>query len=739
MPWTYRSLRVLALISPLSLSALHGQEPAIDMHGSVRDAHGPVAYANVFVLGTLDGAITDSGGYFGFRTLRRTQYLIVVRHEGHRELRTVVTDSASANVALTLEESGAEMLGTVTVEAGRYVAADAPGAILTPLEIVTIPGAAANVNRAIQTLPGVAQVDEGTGLFVRGGDYTETRVFLNEGLLLNPAQLQRPAGTFVGSLDPFLMDAVYFTAGGFGARYGDALSGVVALRTQARPTALAATLSVGLAALGADVALPGPRGTGLRLVANRNDLAPVLWLNGSPRQFSTAPHGADLTMSAFWNYRPTAQITLFATQQDETLGLLDETPSVSDTSADVRRDRAIVLSWSDLLGRVEPTVSLSSSMVHDNQRFGAFELSSPQRLDQGTSIVQMALDESVTLRGGVEASRMTSGVAGSVPATGADERLGARVRLYDLTRAATRAGAFTEIDFRPTAGARLVVGLRTDRASNGLRATLDPRLSGAWRVTPLITLTSAWGVYHQAPDPVLAILRADAAADASLPAMRATQAMVGVQLGDSGAMLRAEAYHKQYASLVQQTRDFLTVTGGTGRAQGIDVIARPPPLGGLSSRIVYSLLDATRTDPSSGVLARAPFDVTHSLALIATQLFPRQLMVGAALRYASGRPFTPVVSAVQATGVSPTWTPVYGAPESLRLPAYARLDFSANWLHAVGAGVQAVAYLTITNALARPNVYDWRYSSDYTVRHNVASIFNRSVYFGGVFTFTKRQ
>src|SRR5205085_11885934 len=138
-------------------------------------------------------------------------------------------------VALTLQESSGAMLGAVTVQAGRYVAADEPGATLTPLEIVTIPGAAANVNRAIQTLPGVAQVDEGTGLFVRGGDYTETRVFLNDGLLLNPPQLQRAAGTFTGTFDPFLLDHVSFISGGFGARYGDALSGVVALTTQARP------------------------------------------------------------------------------------------------------------------------------------------------------------------------------------------------------------------------------------------------------------------------------------------------------------------------------------------------------------------------------------------------------------------------------------------------------------------------------------------------------------------------
>jgi hypothetical protein len=733
----HRSLGALVLIAPLALSALRAQEQKIELRGSVRDAHGPVVGANVFVFGTLDGALSDSSGRFTFRAARSTQYLLAARHTGHREFRRLVADTARGDIALMLETTTAQALGTVTVAAGRYVAADEPGATLTPLEIVMIPGTAANVNRAIQTLPGVAQVDEGTGLFVRGGDFTETRVFLNGGLLLNPAQLQSPAGTFTGAFDPFLLDAVSFSAGGFGARYGDALSGIVALRTLGRPSKPAVTLSAGLAALAADVALSGPAGTGLRLVANRNDLGPVLRLNGSARQFFVAPRGADLTASAFWNYRPTAQVTLFATQQDETLGVLDVTPSVTDTFAVARRDRAVVLSWRDLFGRVEPTVSLSSSIVHDNQLFGAFELASPQRLDQGNALVEAGLDADVTLRAGVEASRLTSGVAGSIPAMGSEQQPGARVRLYDLSRAATRLGAFTEMELRPTVTTRLVAGARVDRTSNGTGATFDPRLSGAWRVLPFATLTAAWGIYHQTPDPVLAVLRSDMAADAPLPSMRATQASVGVQLGDSAPMLRVEVYQKSYTELVQQTRDFITVTGGTGRARGMDLIARAPQLGGLSSRIVYSLLDDTRTDPNTGVIARAPFDVTHTVALIATQSLPWQITLGVALRYASGRPFTPVVSAVPASDGSGTWTPAYGAPESLRLPAYARLDFSANWFRVVRAGVQAVTYVAISNALGRPNVYDWRYSSDYAVRHDVASIFNRSVYFGGVLTLTR--
>lgn len=710
------------------------QQPLADLSGTIRDTRGPVAGANVFVLGTLDGTLTDGTGAFRFQTPRQHQYLVAVRHEGHRDIRQMIPDSSRSGIVVMLDRTEAQRMGAVMVEAGRFVAADEPGATLSPIEIVSIPGTAGDINRAIQTLPGTQQVDEGTGLFVRGGDFTETRVFLNEALLLNPAQLQRPAGTFVGTFDPFLMDAVYFTSGGFGARYGDALSAIVALRTQARPASRTITLSTGLAAFGANVAVPGPAGTGLRMVANRNDLTPVLRVNGSRRQFSDPPHGIDLTASGFWEYSATGRISLFSTQQDGSLEALNEIPSVTDTFAVKRRDQAFVATWHDLFGKLAPTVAISSSMIRSHEAFGSFVLSTPRRLAQLSAFADYAIDERLTLRGGAETNRTTTGVTGSVPASGDDQAPGAQVRLFDLERRSTRDGAFLEFDLRPDPTKRLVVGGRTDHSSSGEGSTFDPRVSAAWRATRATTFTAAWGIYHQTADPLLGVLRQGG--EIALPSMRAVQSVVGVQLGDSGASIRVELYDKRYSDLVLQTRDFTTATGGTGRAHGVDVIARFPAYLGVATRIVYSGVESRRTDAASGRQAPAQFDVPHTATFVVSRAFAGQVTLGGALRYASGRPFTPVVNAARAP--DGTWTPQYGAPGSLRLPAYARVDLSASVFRVMQGGTQVVGYLALTNVLDRPNVYQWRYSPDYTTRYEVASIFNRSLYFGGVLTFTGR-
>jgi hypothetical protein len=140
----------------------------------VTDAAAPVEGANVFLLETLDGVLTDSAGRFAIRTAHRGVATLVIRRVGFKPRQLDVTIPRAEPLVVTLEKQPVT-LPPVTVQAGRYTAGEERGATLTTLEVVTTPGAAADVNRAIQTLPGVQSVDEGTALFVRGGDYTETK------------------------------------------------------------------------------------------------------------------------------------------------------------------------------------------------------------------------------------------------------------------------------------------------------------------------------------------------------------------------------------------------------------------------------------------------------------------------------------------------------------------------------------------------------------------------------------
>jgi vitamin B12 transporter len=724
---------VTTLLLLAALAAQAKDTGAAPLRGRViTEAGAPVDRANVFILETLDGALTDAGGRFAIRTAHRGVVTLVVRHIGFRPRQLDVTVPGPDQIVVTLEKQPVS-LAPVAVQAGRYTAGEERGATLTTLEVVTTPGAAADVNRAIQTLPGVQSVDEGTALFVRGGDYTETKALLDGAVLLNPTQLRTATGTFVGTVDPFLLDGIVFSSGGFGARYGNALSGIVALRTQGRPSRTSATGSAGLAALSAAAAVALPHTVGIRVAGNRFDLDPFLRVNGTERHYDPPPVGHDLSGSVTWVYRPSGEVKVFGLDQTSRLGVGVDEASFGGTFHVVDESRIAVATWRDSFRGIAPWISVSTSDHDSRQQFGVFRLGRRFRSTQIATVAEWPLAARVTLRAGGEWERLSNTFDGSIPARGDDVAPGAFVTLWRSDGSGDRKGLFTEADWR-LGRIAATTGIRTDRSTLTRARTTDPRLSLSLGVRPGVTLTGAWGIYHQVPDPMF--FDTGFGGDAGLPPARATQAVIGAQLGgDDAFTARVEAYDKQYRDLVQLTRDYEVVSGGTGRARGADVWVKARAPFRVDARLAYGFVRSRRTDPHTHTIASAPFDVTHSLTTMLTRQWGRGWQTSAAYRHATGRPFTPVVSATF-DDTRQLWAPAYGAAMSERLPPFHRLDLSASWFRRVSSSVQVVAYWSMSNVLDRANVHGYRYSSDYTNRLPVRSIFERSHYFGASVTRT---
>jgi vitamin B12 transporter len=723
--------RLVLALSLIAASAGAQADSAAVVRGVVRgDGGAPVEGANVFLLETLEGALSDAGGRFALRTGRVGQATLVVRRLGFRSIQRAITLPAAVPVEISLV-SEATTLAPITVQAGRYTAGDERGATLTTLEVVTTPGAAANVNRAIQTLPGTQAIDEGTALFVRGGDYTETKVLLDGAPLLNSTQLRTPTGTFTGTVDPFLLDGIFFSSGGFGARYGNALSSIVSLRTQGRPERTSAGASAGLAALSGSLAIALPHTTGIRAAGNLLDLDPFFRVNDSPREYDPAPTGHDVSGSATWRYRPTAELKLFTIDQHTRLGVgVDEASYGGLYDVDVGAGMT-VLTWRDALGRISSWASLSTSRLDEQEEFGAFRLDKRLRGRQLSAMAEWPASPSLTVRAGGELERTSSDFDGSIPESGDDVAPGARTTVFQSDITGDRDGLFAEAEWRIHARLVATTGLRTDRSELTDQRTIDPRVSVALSVGGGATITAAWGIYHQVPDPMFL---APDFGDPSLPSMRATQSVLGVQVDRERLTARVELYEKRYRDLALLTHDDAVVGGGVGRSRGGDVWLKGRVPLGIDARLAYSLVSVRRTDASTGVVARAPFDVTHSVTALAERRW-LGIISSVAYRYATGRPFTPVVSATFDPSRS-IWMPSYGTPMSERLPAYHRLDFSIGHLRRFSESLQVVFFYSLSNALDRENVHAYRYSADYSERIPVRSLFNRAHYFGASLTFT---
>jgi hypothetical protein len=596
---------------------------------------------------------------------------------------------------------------------------------LTPLEVVTTPGAAADVYRALQTFPGLQAVDEGAGLFVRGGDVGETKTLINDATVLSPYRYESPTGGFFGSFDPFLLDGIAFSSGGFGARYGDALSGVAALNTMGRPAKSSFGATASLATLSATAALALPDRLGLRATATRSNTALMFRLNGSSQDFTQVPEGEDLSASAAWQYRQGGEGKVFALSQSDRFGLVVDEPAYSGSFDADESHGLVVASWKDAVGRLLPAFSVARAASHRTMSYGAFQLDNELHLTEAQARAAFAAASWLTLTAGVDVERRTEDVVGRLPGQSYDNRPAAPVVKFASSLAGTRRALYAEGDLQMGGRLRATLGLRSDRSTLTGTRTWDPRVAVALRLSDAATLTGAWGLYHQVPSP---LMYEPTIGDPSLGPMRATHWILGGVIENRDVMLRLEGYYKRYADLAQLTRDGRSVGGGTGRTRGLDLFFKWNRELPVSGRIAYSYVRATRTDPDTRILARSPFDITHTVTAVAERRLGA-FQTALSWRYATGRPYTPVVAAVPDTAPG-VWIPTWGAPEGERLPTFQRLDLSVSWLHSLWRGNLTVVFVGVSNVLNRDNLYGYRYSADYTRRIPVRSQFLRSVYFG---------
>ncbi len=691
----------------------------------MRDPAGrPVEGANVFLLETLEGDLTGPDGSFVIETERAGPATLVVRHVAYAEQRVEISLPRAEPLEVTLLEI--VEADAIVVTAGSYTAGDEVGATLTSLEVVTTPGTNADVAGAIKTLPGVQNVDEGNGLFVRGGDRTETRLFLDDAVVIDPLRLEEPTGSITPTVDPFLLDGIFFSSGGFGARYGNALSAIVDLETQGRPAARRANLGANLAGVDASVGLLVGPSLGAHATVNRWHVGPIFAVNGSTRDYPVPPQGLDLSGSLVWSYRPEGDWKTFAIRQSTDLEVEVAAASFTGTYALNESGSIVVSSWRDRFDRVAPRISVSRSSLGRRESSGTLDLRSETVLTQLFGEVAWSPVDRFVLTTGGELERLASDFAGRVPATAADRSATAETVPIDVDDDGSRVGAFAEGELRLAGRVRVRTGLRTDRSTLTGERSWDPRLSADLELGEGVTLLLAGGIYHQVPDP---LFFETSLGEPGLHPMRSRQLVAGAQLGSTEtALVRIEAYDKRYDELALVDRDGRVVPGGRGSSRGLDLFLKGSIAWGIDGRAAYSLVDAERTDPNTGARARSPHDVTHNLTVVGERPLADGWTVRVAYRYASGRPFTDVVDAVfdPETGV---FVPEYGDPFGERLPGYRRLDLAASHLRRIGP-VQAVFYGRLGNVFDRENVLEFRWSEDYRERTPVRSRSKRSVFFG---------
>ena len=705
--------------------------------GRVVDAAGAgIPFVNVYLEGTTEGAATDRSGAFQFATRRGGRQRVRATMIGYEPAVHAVelTPGDTVVVRLVLKETLLR-LEEADVTAHAYTTGEAETVTLSPLEVVTTPGAAADIFRAIQTFPGVAIVDEGAGLFVRGGDVTETVTLLDQATVVHPYKYESPTGGVFGTIPPFLVSGTYFSSGGFSARYGNALSAVLAMESQNLPPQTSYTANLGLAAasLGANVpVVPGK--FGLRFSGNRSFTGLLFRVNGQREEFTKVPQGLDGNLSLVYQYSPTGRLKLFNFVSDDHLGVHVTEPSFDGVYRGKTTNSLHNLQWTEIFGDWLIQTSLSINRYEARQQLGSLDLRPGDRTIKLRSDVEHGLGTRARLALGGEVERIANTFRGTIPLQ--DDVLDPQAAVYVLDEqyAATRTGAYAEFEWQPARRIVTKAGVRTDYHAPARQAVVDPRLSFQFAWSKNTRAWLAWGRYHQFPTPY------QYNPESGNPALRAQQAqhyVAGLHHERELLTLRAEVYHKPYRRLALRVAEDNLDNTGHGRARGVDLFAKYGAF--LRTRfngwIAYSFLQSRRLqvrhrgEKIVHEQGPSPFDITHNLSVIGKMRVVGFLSTGLGLRYATGRPVTPIVDAVAVEGEG-YYLPVEGPVGSERLPTFVKLEAQASYLLPFRDGSSAIFYLALSNVLNRANVIDYEYSTDYAERTARTTNFRRSVYFG---------
>ncbi|HWI92697.1 MAG TPA: carboxypeptidase-like regulatory domain-containing protein [Flavisolibacter sp.] len=237
-------MRKLFLLTALILF-LNSSYSQVWVSGLVKDNKTSVSGASITIKDSYDGAVTDSNGRFRFKTTEKGEQVLVVSAVGYKTNEQKFDLSSShQDLTIVLKEEVNE-LRAVVITAGTFEASDRKRAtVLSSIDIVTTASANADVTGAIKTLPGAQQVGEAEGLFVRGGTAAETKIFIDGTLVNNFFYTSEPNIATRGRFSPFIFKGTVFSAGGYSALYGQALSSALILESIDLPERSSATLSI---------------------------------------------------------------------------------------------------------------------------------------------------------------------------------------------------------------------------------------------------------------------------------------------------------------------------------------------------------------------------------------------------------------------------------------------------------------------------------------------------------------
>jgi hypothetical protein len=197
--------------------------------GQVKDTEGnPISSVNIYTLPDSLGTITDQNGYFELALSKSNQIQVVFSHVRFVSFSTNMADIKDVqDVQISLEVK-TNVLEAVELSFDRDIVG--VNAIkIEPETIIMSPVPFNDISKMLSTLPSVISNNElSTAYSVRGGNYDENLVLVNGIPIYRPFLVRAGRQEGLSFINPYLIDNVEFSAGGWSPTYGDKMSSVLA-------------------------------------------------------------------------------------------------------------------------------------------------------------------------------------------------------------------------------------------------------------------------------------------------------------------------------------------------------------------------------------------------------------------------------------------------------------------------------------------------------------------------------
>ena len=622
--------------------------------GTVTDGREPLAGANVYIIGTIDGCLTDSLGRFSFQTDRTGEVTLQVTFLGFDDY--TLTTSKLTDLMIKMHER-ATAIDEVVVTASTYSFGKSDNfKTMDALDVVMSGNSCGDIVAALQTLPGTQKVGESGKLYVRGGESDECQTFINGMHVLVPYSTNTENNAVRGRFSPFLFKGINFSLGGYGGEYGQALSSVLPMET----TDVATGDKLGVSASLVDWNLGGTKAfqkSSLSFNADYtsmglyNNLFPDRydWTRPYRKLSGEAQYKYDLSTTSVLKSYVGYDLTSVGQHIDSRNLSLVEHNFYANVTFKTNIGKGYTLftgmAWSSVLNNIDDALELGDH-YHNNRN----ELHLKAEVRKVFSPV-------LKMSGGVEDYLRHSTKRYEESHYNLD---------YHLP------SAHLDAQLRVVPNVFLNLSTRTEQELYNHNWLFLPRTSLSYVPNNRLQLSAILGRYSQtANDDYVAM------SGKQLSQSTADHLILSMQHSTDKTLLRIEPYHKKYHRLPLLNNGTYTADG-YGTSKGLDVFFECHSLvKNLSTTLSYSYNDSRRYYLDYTVEQIPDYASRHNFRVTAKYGIGKTI-IGLADSYASGRHY--------AVGTT---------------PHYNSLDANITWL----VSPKVIVYSSLSNILGRTNIF----------------------------------